>query len=447
MAPSAPALTPATNNAGRSYPWVLLGLFWVVYFLNHADRQILFSVFPLLQTELGLSNMELGLLGSSFQWVYACLVPVAGFLGDSVSRKRIIVVALLLWSLTTVASGLVAGFGLLLLFRSLTGAGEAFYYPSATSIISDYHGSGTRALAMSIHQTSLYFGVVISGTLAGYLGQQFGWRSAFLVFGAAGIVSAVALVHFLREPIRGAADAETANHVLSNAPPSRGMPVPPATVVSRALALFRTPSALALTLSFCGMSFASVAVVTWMPAFLFRSFHYSLAEAGFHATFYHQVGAFVGVLLGGRIADRFAQKSVLIRPSVQAVGLLVSVPFLFWIGSASSPIEVFAALGIFGLFRGMYDSNLFASLFEVVPLAARATATGLMLSAGFLIGGTSPVVIGKLSQHYGLGPSLGATALCYFAAGILMLANILLWFRRDSARMRAELAAAGFLQP
>ena len=422
-------------HPGRTYPWVLLGLFWSVYFLNHADRQILFSVFPLLQEELGLSNTQLGLLGSSFQWVYACLVPVAGFLGDSLSRKRIIVTALLLWSLTTVASGLATGFFLLLILRALTGAGEAFYYPSATSIISDYHGSNTRALAMSIHQTSLYFGVVISGTLAGYLGQQFGWRSAFFVFGTAGVLMAFVLVRFLYEPLRGAAD--TGRRAVSD----NSAVKPSVPIIARILTLVRTPSALALTLSFCGMSFASVAVVTWMPVFLYNRFHYSLGEAGFHATFYHQLGAFAGVLLGGRLADKFAQRTPLSRPWVQAVGLLISVPFLFWIGSASSAGQVFAALGLFGLFRGMYDSNLFASLFEVVPPEARATATGLMLSAGFLIGGTSPVVIGNLSQRYGLGPSLGATSVFYLAAGILMLVNIALWFRRDSARMRIALAS------
>lgn len=426
--------------AGRFYPWFVLGLFWIVYFLNHADRQILFSAFPLVQEELGLSNAQLGLLGSSFQWVYACMVPLAGFLGDSVARKRIIIAALLSWSLTTVASGLVTGFAFLLILRALTGAGEAYYYPSATSIISDYHGSRTRALAMSIHQTSLYFGVVVSGTLAGYLAQRFGWRSAFVAFGAAGIVVSIVLARYLHEPRRGAADGRDSvvvQPVSENDPAAREPAMP---FGARALVLFRTRSALALTVSFCGMSFASVAVVTWMPAFLYNGFGYTLAEAGFHATFYHQLGAFAGVLLGGRVADRLAEQRPLSRPWVQAAGLLLSVPFLFWIGSANSVVQVFVALGLFGLFRGIYDSNLFASLFEVVPPEARSTATGLMLSAGFLVGGTSPVVIGKLSQEYGLGPSLGGTSVCYLAAGIVMLANIVLWFRRDSARIQAALA-------
>jgi MFS family permease len=439
MAQPSSAVTSGAVRPGPYYPWFVLCLFWIVYFLNHADRQILFSAFPLVQKEFGLSNTQLGLLGSSFQWVYACMVPVAGFLGDSLPRKRIIIAALLSWSLTTVASGLVTGFALLLILRALTGAGEAFYYPSATSIISDYHGSRTRALAMSIHQTSLYFGVVVSGTLAGYLAQHFGWRSAFLAFGSAGVFAALALVRYLREPRRGAADPGGSELLRTEALPAAKPAMP---FSARALILFRTPAALALAVSFCGMSFASVAVVTWMPAFLYNGFGYSLAEAGFHATFYHQLGAFVGVLLGGRLADRFAARNALSRPWVQAAGLLISVPFLYWIGAAGSVVQVFAALGLFGLFRGMYDSNLFASLFEVIPPEARSTATGLMLSAGFLVGGTSPVVIGNLSQQYGLGPSLGGTSVCYLAAGLMMLLNIAVWFRRDMARIRQAAAPA-----
>ncbi len=407
------------------YPWAVLALFWVMYFLNHADRQILFSVFPLVKQDLGLSNTQLGLLGSSFQWVYAILVPFAGLLGDAVSRKRIILCALLLWSVTTVSSGLVSGFALFLALRALTGAGEAFYYPAATSIISDYHGSSTRALAMSIHQTSLYFGVVVSGTLAGYIGQAFGWRSAFIAFGAAGVMVALMATKVLREPVRGQADEAAPAASETN-------------VLARIAEMFRRPTPVALMLCFCGMSFTSVAVVTWMPTLIYREYHYSLAEAGFHGTFYHQLGAFLGVLAGGWLADRWSARTCLGRPLIQGVGLLGSVPFIYWIGHAGSAGSVFIALGLFGVFRGLYDSNLFASLYEVIPPNARATGTALMLSAGFLIGGSSPVVVGQLSQTMGLGPALGSTAVCYLAAGVIMMGNAWLWFETDARKMRTQ---------
>jgi predicted MFS family arabinose efflux permease len=423
MTPLAP-LSQSRNK--QIYPWAVLALLWLVYFLNHADRQILFSVFPLVKQDLKLSNTQLGLLGSSFQWVYALLVPLAGLLGDAVSRKRIICGALLFWSATTVGSGLVSGFAWFLLLRALTGAGEAFYYPAATSIISDYHGSATRALAMSIHQTSLYFGVVMSGTLAGYIGQRAGWRAAFLIFGSAGLLAAALVAKVLREPLRGQADQHWARAA-------------PLRVRNRMAELFARPAPVALIICFCGMSFASVAVVTWMPTLVYREYGYSLAAAGFHATFYHQLGAFLGVLAGGRLADRWAERIRTSRPLVQAAGLLGAAPFIYWLGRPSSAGAVFAALGVFGVFRGLYDSNLFASLYEVISPGSRATATGLTLSAGFLIGGSSPVWVGKLSQSMGLGPALGATSVCYLVAGILMALNAWLWFDTDAQRVRRGL--------
>jgi MFS family permease len=423
----------ASDRRARLYPWVVLALFWVCYFLNHADRQILFSVFPLVKQELGLSNTQLGLLGSSFQWIYAILVPFAGLLGDSISRKNIILSALLVWSATTVCSGLVSGFLLFLLLRALTGAGEAFYYPAATSIISDYHGASTRAFAMSIHQTSLYFGVVVSGTLAGYIGQHFGWRIAFLIFGGTGIAVAAVIRLLLREPVRG---RQEEGSVAADAA------IVKASVWARLSEAFRSRAALALMISFIGMNFAGVAVVTWSPTLLYREFHYSLAEAGFHATVYHQLGAFLGVLVGGRLADRWAVRDCRGRVWVQAAGLLGAAPFLYWLGRAGSPGEAFLALGAFGVFRGVYDSNLFASVFEVITPGARSTTVGLMLSAGFLFGGSSPVVVGWLSQYVGLGAAVGATSACFLAGGLLMVLNARLWFGSDARRMRERLHAA-----
>ena len=418
---TAPITTRTPPDRQAVYPWLVLAMFWTVYFLNHADRQILFSVFPLVERELGLTSAQLGLLGSSFQLVYAVLVPVAGLLGDSLNRKNIIVTALLLWSATTVCSGLASQFVVFLALRALTGAGEAFYYPAATSILGDYHGSRTRAFAMSIHQTSLYFGVVISGTLAGYIGQHFGWRTAFLAFGAIGIVVAAVLRIFLREPVRGQMEQVRDAH--------EG-------IGARLAEVFRSPSAIALILCFCGMNFAGVAVVTWSPTLVYREFHYSLAEAGFHSTIYHQAGAFVGVLLGGKLADRWAVRHLVARPWIQAVGLAGATPFLYWLGTAHSPMSAFIALGAFGVFRGLYDSNLFASLFEVISPGARSTTVGLTLSAGFLLGGSSPVLVGKLSESIGLGPAVGATAITFLLAAILMALNAWRWFGPAAQRMR-----------
>lgn len=376
--------------------------------------------------------MQLGLLGSSFQWVYGILVPVAGCLGDAMSRKRLIVAALLVWSAATFSSGLAGGFILLLLLRAITGTGEAFYYPAATSIIGDYHGQRTRSFAMSLHQTSVYFGIVSSAAMAGYIGQHYGWRSAFLLFGGIGILAALVLAAGLREPVRGQSDREDAAIALSGAQPG---------LRARLIETFHSPTAVILMLAFVGMNFVNVACLTWMPMLLYQKFAYGLAAASFHATFYHQFGAFAGVIAGGKLADRWALRMRLSRPLTQAAGLLLGVPFIFLLGWSPSTHIVFVSLALFGVFRGMYDSNLFASLYEVVRPEARATATGIMLAVAFLAGGSAALVTGWLSQRIGLGPALASASLWYLAGGILILLDCWIWFRRDAARMqRAEFA-------
>jgi predicted MFS family arabinose efflux permease len=413
----------AARPRDGGYKWVVVGVFWCIYFLNQADRQVIFSVFPLLQQELGLTNTQLGLLGSSFQWVYGTLVPLAGWLGDSFSRRSLIVLALLVWSAATFSSGLAVGFGLLLVLRALTGAGEAIYYPSAASIIGDYHGPKTRATALSIHQTSVYVGIVCSGALAGYVGQHYGWRVAFLAFGAAGILLALFAWKAIREPVRGQAENGAAE--AADVMPLR----------QRLAEIFANRSAVSLMLAFLGMNFVNVACLTWTPTLLYQKFSMSLAEAGFHATFYHHAGAFAGVLLGGKLADHWSQRSVLSRPLIQLSGLILAAPFIVLLGRSDSVWVVCAALGLFGLFRGLYDSNLFASLYEVIRPEARATATGAMLAIAFLGGGSAALAVGWLSRGIGLGPALSATAVFYGLAAAVLLAASVFWFRQDAARM------------
>ncbi len=407
--------------------WMVVAFFWFAYFLNHADRQVVFSVLPLLRGELGLTNTQLGLLGSSFQWIYAALVPLGGVLGDSWNRKRIILAAILLWSSTTVGSGLATGFALLLAWRALTGAGEALYFPSANSIIADYHGQRTRAFAMGLHQTSGNVGIVVSGALAGFIGQQYGWRAAFVFFGCVGLAAAGLVAAAVHEPERGLAEED--EHVAS----ADGKLMP----LGQRLRAIVNPTAIALMLAFVGMNFVNIAYLTWTPTLLYDKFHLNLGNAGFQATFYHQLGAVAGVLLGGTAADRLALRSRVWRPLVQAFGLLLGAPFIFLLGWSTSGLVVYASLGLFGLFRGLYDSNLFASLYEVVPPAARATATGIMLAVAFFGGGSAPIVVGWLSRGLGLGPALSLTSCCYVFCGLTTLLACRFCFGHDAARARS----------
>lgn len=419
-------MTQNLPRKGKVYPWVILVFFWLIYFLNQADRQVLFSVLPLIKRELGLTDTQLGLMSSVFFWVFAILVPLAGSLGDVISRKRLIITALLVWTAATAASGMAAGFLLLVICRSATAFGEAFYYPAASSMIGDYHGEKTRSTAMAIHQTSVYTGIVVSGALAGYLGEKYGWRWAFICFGAVGILVAIAASVGLREPKRGQAEqAGTAMESVS--------------LKDRLVETFQTPTAMLLTLAFLGMILVNTAYLTWTPTLLVRKFGLGLAEAGFHATFWHHVGAAFGVLVGGKIADIRAVHSIISRPLIQVAGLLLGAPFIYLLGSSGSRVVVFASLGLFGVFRGLYDSNLLPSLYEVIRPQSRATSTGIMIGVAFLGGGFAPVAIGWLSDHMSLGAALSGMSLCYLFSGGIIALVCAMFFRKDAARMRLSM--------
>src|SRR4249920_3270476 len=149
-------------SSGR-YRWAVIGMLWLVCLFNYADRQAIFSVFPLLKTEMNLSVVERGILGSAFVWVYALVLPFAGVVADRVNRKNLILAGLVFWSVITVATGLATEFWHLVVFRALEGLGEAFYFPASMSLIADYHGKETRSRAMSWHQSSVYAGTITGG--------------------------------------------------------------------------------------------------------------------------------------------------------------------------------------------------------------------------------------------------------------------------------------------
>src|ERR1035437_8217872 len=166
--------------------WTLVGLLWFVAALNYLDRQLMYSIFPLLQADLKLSNMELGLLSTSFLWVYALCSPLSGFLADRLGRVPGIVGRLLGWSAVTWATGHAGSTSELQLARALMGLSQAAYLPAALALHNDYHGEKTRSLASGLHQSGIYFGAMIGGAVGGWLGQRYGWRVAFKVLGVLG---------------------------------------------------------------------------------------------------------------------------------------------------------------------------------------------------------------------------------------------------------------------
>jgi MFS family permease len=415
-------------NLRPNYKWYVVGMLWWISFFNYADRLAIFSVFSLLRYEMCLSKVELGLLGSSFAWVYGLGAPFAGMVIDRIRRKTAILGGLHVWSGICVATAFSRTFRHLLFFRATEGLGETFYYPASVSMISDYHGPRTRSRALGIHQTSVYVGTIAGGFFAGLIGEHFGWRWSFILFGELGILLGLFLDRFLYEPRRGAAEAVQRDVSVSSDEKLGFWDAWPV--------IWRTPTVLMLMLAFMCANFVAMVLLSWMPNYLEENFHLSLSMAGLTATLFAQVASMIGAPLGGWLADIWRRRSLGGRMLVQALAMFAGAPFVFLCGQTQSVGWLILALTAWGLFKGLYDANIFASAFDVIRPEIRGTVAGLMNMLGWLGGGASaPLVIGLLAERFGLGLAISSAALIYLAAGILLALAALVFVPRDHDRI------------
>lgn len=394
------------------YKWELLFLLWIAFFLNQADRQIFSVVLPLIKKDLGLTDVQLGLIASALVWTYGVLVPFAGFIGDRLSRKIIIGSSLLFWSIATLFTGICSTLVQFVLLRGVaTGGGEAFYAPAANALLSEEHKKG-RSLALSIHQTANYFGIILSGLIAGYVAEHYGWRKSFFLFGGLGVLVAATIFFRLKK----------------DKPSQTERRVP---VLTTAKLIAKKPTAILLTAAFACMVFVNVGYLTWMPSLLAEKFGLSLTAAGFSSMFYHHAGAFIGVIIGGVTSDKLSKKVPRNRLLVQAFALLLGAPFIYWTGSGANATVTYAALFLFGVCRGVYDSNIFASLYEVVAPEIKSSASGLMLMCAFLIGAFSPLILGALKPTLGLSSGLSLLWIVYTLGAGAIFTSVFFFFKKD----------------
>ena len=377
------------------YKWYLVAMLWWIAFFNYADRQAIFSVFPLLKREFGLDPVQLGFLGSAFAWVYGLTAPFAGAIVDRVRRKRAILGGLHAWSIICMATALSRNFPALLFFRAAEGLGETFYFPASMSMLSDYHGPETRSRALGFHQTSVYIGTIAGGFFAGLIGQHYGWRWSFIVFGSLGILLGIFLNRWVIEP----------QHRAQTTVP---------------VSDFLNPTALFLMAAFLCANFVALVLLSWMPAFLYERFNLSLAASGLTATLFVQLASMAGSPAGGWLADTLRRKMAGARMLVQAIGLIAGAPFVVLCGWTRSIPVLIAALTAWGFFKGIYDANIFASIFDVIRPEARGRAAGLMNMVGWLGGGIAPVAVGFVAQRSSLSAAIMLAASVYVLGALLL---------------------------
>ncbi|MFM5948799.1 MAG: MFS transporter [Novosphingobium sp.] len=408
-------MTASVSAALSRYPWMLIGLLWLVAFLNAADRSIIVAVMPSLRDEFGLSNTSLAVLNSLFFWVYAVAAFVSGRMGDSVRRTRIIIYGLIFWSVATGLTGLSTGFVMLLACRGLVALGEATYYPTATALISDWHQPRWRSRALSLHQTGVFAGAGLGAFFAGYLADKISWHAPFFIFAVVGIVHAVVLWWWLRD-----APAQTAR-----APGDEPLGV-----------IWRVKPAAMLCVVFFLANGASTGVTVWAPTYVHDALKLDLAGSALVGSATINIAGFLTVPFGGWLADTIAKRTAIGRFYTLAIGLTLAALLLLPLASVSTAAGVGLVLVLTSFGKGIFDGCIYAAMHDVIPAHARATAVGAMTMIGFFGAGVTPFIVAWASDSFGM--AAGMTSL----AGFYVLAVVLILVMRKSIA-RAVAANAG----
>ncbi|WP_294471599.1 MFS transporter [uncultured Bacteroides sp.] len=394
------------------YPWVVVGLLWVVALLNYMDRQMLSTMQEAMKVDIvELNKAEaFGALMAIFLWIYGFMSPVAGVIADRVSRKWLIVGSLFVWSAVTFLMGYAHTFHELYWLRAIMGISEALYIPSALSLIADWHEGKSRSLAVGVHMTGLYVGQAIGG-FGATAAAVFSWQSTFHWFGIVGIVYALVLVLFLRE-----------NRVRNDLSESKVSSGDKKSSIFKGLALlFSNWAFWVILFYFAAPSLPGWATKNWLPTLFAESLNIPMAEAGPISTITIAFSSFIGVIVGGILSDRWVQKNVRGRVYTGAIGLGMTIPALLLLGFGHSFVSVIGAGLLFGIGFGIFDANNMPILCQFVSAKHRATAYGIMNMTGVFAGAAVTEVLGKWTDGGSLGQGFAMLSIVVAAALALQI--------------------------
>ena len=415
---------------GKHYKWILVLLLSCAFFFHQADRALFGLLTIPIQKDLSLSDIQIGWINTVLSWTLAGMAMIAGPVGDRFSRKWVITFSLIAWSMMTVMMGFVGdwrvgavmipAFFVVMFFRSIaTGVGESFYGPCYPPLIASYH-KDTLSLALSIHQGSLYFGLLTSGLLVAWaLGFLGNWRNVFMAFGLAGMLLGFSFIFLLKE---------------SKSPAAAPQAVRKRSPLAGYRAFFTNPSAILAMCGFIAIVFVNNAYLFWAPKFMSMKFSVSVGEAGAKTMLYHHLFAFAAILVGGYVTDRFVARHPRFRLALQMFALLAGAPAIAMIGYSSAPLMMVVMTAAYGVFRGFFEVNTHASLFDVLAPEYRSTGVGIFTLFAFFFGGLSGVVMGALSDKYGVrGFEIGFLLMgaAYVIAAVLMAISFFFTFKKD----------------
>lgn len=401
---------------GKNYPWILVGLLWVVALLNYMDRQMLSVMKPAMEIDIAelRSATNFGYLMAVFLWIYGLMSPVSGIIADRLNRKWLIVFSLFVWSGVTFAMGYATTFNQLYILRAVMGISEALYIPAGLSLIADFHSARSRSLAIGVHMTGLYVGQALGG-FGATAAAVFSWQATFQSFGVVGMVYSLILILFLKEKDK------TADVALTVVRPGK-----PGVNLFKGLAgLLSNRAFWVILFYFAVSSLPGWATKNWLPTLFAQNLHIPMSTAGPLSTITIAASSFIGVITGGLLSDRWARVNKKGRVFISAIGLALTIPALLLMGFGHSLIYVLGAGICFGLGFGMFDANNMPILCQFVSAKYRATAYGIMNMTGVFFGAFITDSLGKSSDAGNLGNDFAM-----LAAVVLVALAVQLYFLR-----------------
>lgn len=417
----------------KNYPWVVVGLLWVVALLNYMDRQMLSTMKSAMSVDIvELGNAEtFGVLMAAFMWVYGLASPFAGLVADRMNRKWLIVGSLFVWSLVTLLMGTTHDYSVLYALRMVMGFSEAMYIPAALALIADYHTGRSRSLAIGVHMTGLYVGQALGG-FGAMLSAELSWQNTFFYFGLFGAVYAFVLAFLLHE---------TDEHIARIKSPqvSKVSDASQSPSVAESLKrIFTSVPFWAILVVFLSISLPGWATKNWLPTLFEKNLQIDMTIAGPIATATIALSSFIGVFIGGSISDKWVQRVVRGRVYTAMIGLSMMAPALLLLGFGQSYLTVVGGTFLFGLGIGFFDTNNMPIVCQFFSSRYRSTAYGVINMAGVIAGGYITQALGKSTDANNLGRDF---AMMSIVVGIVVLIQFF-FLRPTVADMKEEQSAA-----
>ncbi len=390
---------------------MVVGLLWVVALLNYMDRQMLSTMRDAMAIDIAdlESKVMFGKVMAAFMWIYGFMSPISGIVADRVNRKWLIVISLGVWSTVTLLMGYATTYNEVYWLRALMGVSEALYIPAALSLIADYFTGKQLSLAIGIHMTGLYMGQAVGG-FGAFVAEQLSWQSTFHWFGIIGIVYAFILVVFLYEK-----RTETVGPKIEEKQPLAVILKKNMMAIKSSLGMLMTNIAFwTIIFFFASCSVPGWATKNWLPTLFADSLNVEMSVAGPIATITIAFASFIGVMIGGPMADNWSRKNLKGRIYTSAIGLTLMIPSLVLMGFGTTFIAAIGAGVLFGLGYGLFDANNMPILCQFVSDRSRGTAYGMMNMSGLFIGALATNVLGAMAEKgmMGLGFACMAGALC-----------------------------------